>query len=542
MDQLPTAWETFFELIRRPHLLLQGTLEYAMAWLFTRRWLAILSCLPIVLVVSAACGLVAFGNWRDQGELTQEYFDLASAEIEDVQTEAESAEFDRDSATLGNELLKAEKVSEFGELLLRRVLQLKDSDSRATYLVATQVGRNGRRGQARQMMRSLAPNEADGFPAAHAWLAVDALTSGIKDNNQYAVVMHDLKVAAEWSGTGAPLIAEYVNQLKKQNKVSEALQVLGANANKSETLQLLLANTAYETGRTKILQDATAKIKETVEQRMRNGTAAAEDYVALANVFLLEQDTGRSRRVAEMGLQASPQSPELKRIISECYRVDYINSFRSAEGETEVNLAMLDAALKSDPSNPAVGLEVARLLAVGDSPSPELEAALATQLGNGQSTALTHILLAGKAISAEKLPEAIEHLELALRQAPGNPSVLNNLALALAMSAPEQMERAQALCARALALEPQNAEYLDTQGEIRALASDPRGAIESYEKAIGLDGNRLGTRKKLADAYRKIGLDTMADIQEKLIRELQESADANADASGNPQSPAGQPE
>ncbi len=110
---------------------------------------------------------------------------------------------------------------------------------------------------------------------------------------------------------------------------------------------------------------------------------------------------------------------------------------------------------------------------------------------------------------------------------------MNNLALVLSRT-DQQPERAEQLAMAAIASEPRNAHFHDSLGEIRARNGDSIGAIECYEAAIGFDPDANATRKKLADLYRELGMNEMAEVQE---RALQKSAAEATSPQERPPSP-----
>ncbi len=234
----------------------------------------------------------------------------------------------------------------------------------------------------------------------------------------------------------------------------------------------------------------------------------------------MAQEPVKARQTAIMGLKKDAENPQLKRLLSESFRLEYLKTIKQTQGITQVNLGLLDAALKADPSNPAVGTEIARLQSIGQDAPPELREALQQQLVSGQTTALTHILLANQLLGKGNLTEAVPHLELALLQAPNTPSVMNNLALAIARLDPtNSLDRAMKLSTAATTADPASGEYLDTLGELKEISGDKLGAVSSYETAIGLDGNRTDTRQKLAKLYRELGMQEMADVQDAEIKQ-----------------------
>ncbi len=522
MEQPLTPWQAFIDVVLHPFHLLQSTVEYIQAWIFTRRWISLLAFLPALAILVAACGLIGYGAWVDQAKLLQRY--SAWIETETANTKpAEATEND-------NKLLKEETVSAFGEMLLRRVLQLEKSNTRATYLVAAQLAKQGRVGQARQMMREIASTTSRGFPPAHAWLAVDRLMrTGVPNRDAKMELMHDLEVASGWDGTGPFLLSAYSDVLESEGKIGEAITVLSGAAKRAPELNVKLANLAYRHQRTQPLEQASLEARKLIQDRIRVDKATANDFAQLANLLLLERKPDEALEAAERGLRKEPENAALKRIASESLRMKYMLSIKTSETGTQVNMGLLDAALKIDPTNPSIAEEIAKLAALGQEATPELDKALNEQLANGQATAMTHLLLANRKLTTGDLKAAIPHLELALKQAPNSPVVLNNLSLAIARSQPENIDRALDLINRALAVVGNSPEFYDSHGEILMIKGDLLGAISSFEKAIGLDGKRLGTRRLLLKACELEGLAEMAEAQRAAIEKLE----AKPEPSGN---------
>ncbi len=86
---------------------------------------------------------------------------------------------------------------------------------------------------------------------------------------------------------------------------------------------------------------------------------------------------------------------------------------------------------------------------------------------------------------------------------------MNNLALALALTDSSNIKRAEELIDRAIKVDVRNPELFDSQGQVRLIAGRPLDAVDSLEKAIGIDPNRVGTRELIIKAYREAGLEDL---------------------------------
>ncbi len=130
------------------------------------------------------------------------------------------------------------------------------------------------------------------------------------------------------------------------------------------------------------------------------------------------------------------------------------------------------------------------------------------------------MLLANASIKKGELEQAVPHLEMAAKHSPNAPVVLNNLALALARTKSDSFERCLELLDRALKITGPAAEIFDSQGEVYMHANQPLDAIQSFERAIGMDPGRVKTRQWLINAYEQAGLPAMAETQRKALEKL----------------------
>ncbi len=509
------------DMFSNPFRTAQGCIEYCLAWLFTRTWRVVLGFLPVLLLLSTLAAMAIYGWSIDDRKLVSRYAQWSEAELNSAVSQSYAA---TSKAGEAGSLMKMEEVSPFGELLLRRILQLEKSDSRSRYLVALQIGNRGRCGQARQIMRQLAPSESDGFAPAHAWLAIDRLQQGsIIEVASRATLMHDLEIAATWSGTGSQLRVLLADLLEKEGRVGEAIKALQLATEVDSSSWIPLVAVSQRNGRKQPAQEASTKAKAIFTDRIKQHKATALDYINLARLWILESQHDEAIKQVGLGLRQFPEERGLRWVLSECYRVKFLSTYRETPTGIECNLAFLDEALKADPTNLAVGEEVAKLLVRGGNASQSLIKALETQLAEGRATTMTHLMLATRSLKADDFQAAIPHLEVALRNAPNAPIVLNNLALALVRVSSDNASRSRELIDRALRISGPDAEMFDSQGEIRMFAKDYVGAVESFESAIGLDGKRILTRKRLIEAYAKAGLKDMIPVQAAKVKQLEQA-------------------
>ncbi|MCC6510428.1 MAG: tetratricopeptide repeat protein [Pirellulaceae bacterium] len=344
-----------------------------------------------------------------------------------------------------------------------------------------------------------------------------------------------LKEVQDWEGTGSGLLAVYANLLAAQGKRQESLDVMGKAAKKDPSLQSSYSIMARKFNMPKIADESSERARKALQAAIKDSKATVNDYIQLATLELTEENYQGALEVTRTGLNTvGKDSEQLRYLGSEALRLMYRKSVKKTPKGLEFNLGLLDAAMREYPGNPNLTTEIALLDDMGVEAPPAFKAVMEEQLANGKATALAHLVLANQDIKAGRLVDAIPHLELTLKSAPNHPVALNNLSLSLALTDSSKAERAEKLIEQAINIDPRNPEFYDSQGQIRMIAGRPLDAVESLEKAIGIDPNRINTRDLMVKAYRDAGLDDLARAQEKALAQLKLEASKPKEAAVPP--------
>lgn len=94
-----------------------------------------------------------------------------------------------------------------------------------------------------------------------------------------------------------------------------------------------------------------------------------------------------------------------------------------------------------------------------------------------------HALLGLRAVDDQQIPTAVEHFKNSLDRDPENPTLLNDIAYKLALAGAE-LPWAESLAHRALAVEPDNGNYLDTLGWILCLQGQTDAGLTTIQQAL----------------------------------------------------------
>lgn len=528
VEEEPGIARSWLEVLTHPGTLLHAFEEAFNSCIATRPWRRLLLFSPVLLVVFLAIGLIVYGRSLGRVSLIKRYDALAQAEIERINETAADTDAEQTTATT---LMIEEKSSSYSDMLYRRLLHLNDQNARTRYVVAMQMSRSKRLSQARQLMEEIAPIGGQGYGPAHAWLAIDLLSRQPLSKDDQNRLMQHLASASEWEGISGTLLYIYAELLAGSEKRKEAFEIMRKAAEKDPKYQTKYALMAREQKMPKIANEVATAARTTLNKAIRGPNAQAQHYIDLTMLELTEDNLEVAYKVAKAGLiKGDSDNPKLKYLASEAKRLMYRKSIRKTEKGLEFNLNLLDEAMKEYPANPNLATEVALLDDMGIEAPPAFKAAMEEQLANGQATALAHLVLANQSLKAGKFVVATKHLEISLKQAPNNPVALNNLSLALALADAKNAEQSEELIGKAIAIDPHNAEFYDTQGQIRMIAGHPLDALESLEKAIGINPKRINTRLLMVKAYREAGLTDLATAQEKAVTKLQAEAALNAKA------------
>lgn len=535
-DTEETIGSAWLGALINPFFLFQGLTEVFASWFFTRPWRRMFLIIPVVAILMVAFGVILYGKQRGRREMTLHYASLAETELQRLKTEkveadANGTSHDADAGViparvLGDQLIDQEKTSAYSDMLYRRLMQLDDQDARTRYMVGLQLVHSGRISQARQLMQEISPPGQRGFAPAHAWLAIDLLTrrpreqdgvgSSLTQTEQDDLMEH-LREAVSGDKVSTALLSLYADLLLRQGQQTEAIAILSRAAQQDPSLRGRLAMVAKGKNR-KLADESAADAIKALQATIDSGKPTPETYLELVALQLSSEQYKVAFDTAREGLTTvARDNDRLKLLSSEALRLMYRQSIHKSDKGVELNLSLLDAAIKEYPANPSLSAEIAMLADMGVEASPSLRSAMEEQLANGQATALAHLLLANQELRGGQLSKAIPHLEISLKQAPNQPVALNNLALALSLTNAGQTERAEQLIDRAIAIVPNNAEFYDTQGEIRLIAGRPLDAVASLERAIGINPSREHTHQLMVKAYRAAGLEEMAVVHETFL-------------------------
>ncbi len=526
-------------------------------WRGTRRWGPILMMIPGALLLLSVCGVAAANAIFGTNPIMKSYATKA-AEVDPLKdgfgvkkdkpkdktdagggllTDENTADDERDE--LLSEAEKAAKAQEeakdgqFADLLYRRILQLQNDNKNAKYRVANAMGRRGNMDQARAMIKSLAPSDGVGYPYAHAWLAFDLYNrlamqermDMVEFKNEFThhvIAASEAQIAEpDWAKV-LSLYATFLLSDKSDKDHGEAINMLQRAANLDPTFLIRLSEVYRVKGQNIQSRDAADSAVARFKERLGKRDELDSDRIMVARAYVMSNKFDDAIKVLQEGFKIRSDRPKLRRALSDVYRTMFRAQVVRAENGYKANLGLLNMALTTDPTNPAVGEEIMWLQNLGVTVSEAMIQSLREQLASGGASAVTHLLLGNAYFNQKNLEKAIQHWELALRTDPKMVLALNNLAVAYSQLDKPIFDQAVQLIDQAIDLSSGDPEFYDSKGEILFRAEKYVESIAAYEKALQRAPARIGTREKLIESYQKAGMTDMVDAQLNAIGRIRD--------------------
>jgi len=526
----------FFDILIHPLHAIGSAIDAVRGWKDSRNWKRFFLHFPPILLMAFTYITVAFYATKRIDNQTQflseESQKLCSTDL------LEAASKQEQELGFCNAIKAAVSSDEVAEPIpdaTKRVVKIQcinilatyPSNVVAKYRLALIYAINKETERATTEMTELVSGKFGEFPQADAWLAKRLIIlNGEGVEVQVPKLLGHLGNASKWKKTDSRLLFFYARLLEERGEHLKA----GFIANKAVAVNPeLFLELAKLQGR---IGEKDASIKTALEaenyffERINSESEREMDWLAVADARLLSERPEEAVKVLKEGLARKPDSKAIRRQLCKFQLLFYAQSVKKKEdGTFEVDLSLLETASDTDPKDPSISSEIAKLLPLGLKPTPKLLGVLKSQIDVGIVSVPSLLMLGEAFYSQGKFESARKYWELALEKEPENFAVLNNLATCLVVLSTENADRAIEMVDRAIemvvkadSIYPNNPDILDTFGEVLLMAKRPKEAIPKLERVIRQDPNRIETRRKLLSAYEASGMPEMARIQSGLIQ------------------------
>jgi len=524
----------FLKIFYSPVGVAGGFIDAFRGWKFSRSWVRFWFHLPSLLLLVSVYVIFGFSVFSRVDSRVQ-LFSVESEKrsttkiLEAVSDELHEKDFCK--AIACDSIVQVESKSNlitdlknrYVELLSKRILSIQPANQSAHYRLGLIYNLTGQPEAAISEMTELANGKFGECPQANAWMAKELLkqtVAGVQVSSKE--LMDYLELATKWKDVDFRLISYYSKMLENLGLTKKAVAVAKQAAQGRPELNLELARLYQRLGYKEELKSAANSAEDIFNKRLNTSNEKESDRLAVAEMRKITDRLEQAAEILSEGLLTKSSGPATKRELSEIQRLMFTKSvFRTDAGVYQADIAMLEKAAETDPLNPNISGEVANLLRLKVNATPKLVTVLRNQIKQGISSASTHIAMAERLFNEGKMKGAINNWEIALAKDPKNLGVLNNLSLSLAKDDEKNIPRSLEMLSKAFKLAPQNAELLDTLGDVLVIAKRPIEAIAKYDLAVHFDKARINTRKKLLEVYQANGMQDMADVIQRVIEKME---------------------
>jgi predicted Zn-dependent protease len=433
------------------------------------------------------------------------------------------------------------------DLLFKRILQLGNEDQDARYFVAWNNARMGKTSAARGTMETLAPKDRVGLDLAHAWLAEDLYR---RTQMGEAISIEELEhhlanaIASDRQKYSPLMYALYAKILEQKNQIDAAAQILTKGADKDPQLALEPALVYSRHGmliQAKFAADLViSKLKKSLAESNLPDKESAIAVLTIARAFQLTNRPDESIPFLQNELRKNQSEPQLRRCLSDAYRLKFRMSLNNANGKGQVVIDFLNSAIIADPTNLEIQSELSILRELGISSGESNLNRLRSLIAQKGASHTARLLLAEAGFMNQEYENSLAHYEVVLSDLPNMVIALNNAAMLCLKVDQVDIDQARDYISRALTAAPGLSELLDSQGDVESAAKNFDKARESYLAALSQNPERLSTRQKLISLFVAIGNEEEAQKQrdiQKIVQErlqaIQQSQKSGADRETN---------
>lgn len=455
-------------------------------WAATRQWPLLLQGLPAIVVAAVMVGIVTV-QWSGGPTRHRPRYQVAVRE-----------------AMLSEDY-------EAADVYLRKLARLDSNDNEIQYGLGVVEFEKDNVERARQIMQELAPEDGDGYPQAHLWLAMQMVEGGRQLSGDEAQVLeHHLKASLKGGADSAQahgLLGQIHFQRREFKEAATNLE-RAVTVNPGLNLQLGLAYLQLEK---KQMADRAFHHAAQYFQKMLETDPRNEDVViSLASAIYNADDFGGAQQVLTNGLQQQPNNIKLRNAIASLC-LEQADRYADDESKVQQRMMLLERAMTVAPNHQPTLERLANVMDAGsDEANSAMRAKLVSALADGTAATSVHMILGTRAAQRGDNDAAAMHFEQARRLNPELPVLLNNFAWLLCMREQPDLPRALQMIEQALESEPNNPNFRETRGQIFVKLTRFADALEDLEFALPHFRGKPTLHQALSVAYRELGDAEMA--------------------------------
>lgn len=306
--------------------------------------------------------------------------------------------------------------------------------------------------------------------------------------------------------------ADLAETLLETGQVTEAIpHVLGVVSIRPE-LCVRLARILVPTQKQKAL-DLLILAETPLRAKLKQNPGNEELVRAVADISMLQAKYQEAVDLLSAAVTANP-TEGLKQDLGSALAFQMGAALNKPNPDLGAYLELLKRGLDVDPSNALILQRMEDGLKLGNEAATAINSKLEELLAKGQVPDLVHLLLGTEAHRKGRPDLARVHFELAYQANPRLPNACNNLAWYLSNESPRDLKRALEISAQAVIMDPANAQFRETRGQIHVLMGQWKEAVVDLEYALSKLGTMQSIHQGLAICYRQLGDLKLAEIHQ----------------------------
>ena len=404
----------------------------------------------------------------------------------------------------------AERDFEKAKLGLERILQeTPDAPPEVVFNFARCLKELGQGEEAAALISDLAPLTGRGFIPAHLVMVQSLLLAGSQDPSALPTAEKHLKRVLELEPDRTDLWIKAGQICVTLQKWEPAKKYFLNAVAVSPEVTLQLANIARIRGQTEEQRTWAERADRYFETRNLIESKNPAVSLGLAQAKLMLGQFTNSLVILDMGIREFGTAPFRELASQVLAEWEFMVSTQSPS-DLSTRLSLVQRGLEYWPFNPEL---LRRLIAFSRIEGPQAETARAKLRGilaQGSTVPTLHLLLGIDAWQHNQTAEAREHFDAAFKLAPQAPTMVNNMALVLALGDKPEPERALTMINGVLDHSPNNPVFRDTRGQILAKLGKWREALTDLEFSLPSNKESIRTHQALESAYQGLGMSQMA--------------------------------
>jgi tetratricopeptide (TPR) repeat protein len=400
--------------------------------------------------------------------------------------------------------------SEEGFRWLQRVSQLTPEDGQPMFLLAQSMMKQGDYALGMDLIQRIAPRNGSGYPDAHYWLALQIFDSPDDPaKQQLQELQHHLTEAAKEPRLAGDASAMLGDLAMRSGHPEEAVALYTKARKVDMVWSSKLVPTLLSLGRKKEAIIAAEEAREHFRKVVLDDANNAQARIQWARYAIAIGDYAEAEIALRAGQQLTP-GPEIDQALSALFVSRFDNKYQGGvddqkpdggEIDFAAGLQYLEEALRLDPNNAAALTRLPFIAQASAELRNDVKTKLEAALQNQQASSIVHFGL-GVIESLDGKPDAAKlHFELASAQGLQTAQLMNNLAWSIAYSDTPTLDTALELANKALEMQPNRGEILDTRGHIFAKMGRYKEAIADLELAIPQLARPDRARRLLQECY-----------------------------------------